>query len=49
MAKTKEEILLTKERCTITEEAEDVNENYYFKWDDVLDAMDEFVEEQKKK
>jgi len=23
-------------RCTITEDAEDINENYYFQWDDVI-------------
>jgi hypothetical protein len=42
------EILESKTRCTITEEAEDVNENYYFKWGDVVEAIKEFAESQSK-
>ena len=41
----REEILLNTMRCTITEDAEDVNENYYFKWDDVLKAMGKYKDQ----
>lgn len=41
---TKEKILLNTTRCTITEEAEDINENYYFQWNDVLRAMEEYAQ-----
>jgi hypothetical protein len=48
MEKSKEEILLDTMRCTITEEAEDINENYYFKWDDVLTVMEAYAAQEKK-
>jgi len=41
----REEILLNTMRCTITEDAEDANENYYFKWNDVLKAMGKYKDQ----
>ncbi len=44
--KTIEEILLNTTRCTITEEADlDVNENFYFAWNDVISAMKEYAKQ----
>lgn len=45
--KTITEILESKNRCTITEDAPDENENYFFKWNDVVDAMSEYLNEYK--
>ena len=38
----KNKILRSKNRCTITEEAPDVDESYYFTWKDASDAMQEY-------
>ena len=38
-----ESILLGTMRCTIEEDVEDVNENYYFKWNDVLKVMEQYA------
>lgn len=45
--KTITEILESKNRCTINENDSDENENYYFKWNDVVDAMNEYLNEYK--
>ena len=29
--------------CTITEEAEDINENYYFQWCDAVNVMEDYA------
>lgn len=36
---SREDILKKFNRCTITEDAADVDENYYFKWSDALKAL----------
>ena len=45
---TKDEMLLNTMRCTITEDAEDENENYYFKWNDVSEVMQQFSDQENK-
>lgn len=46
---TKEEILNDTVRCTIEEDADlDNPENFYFKYTDVLEAMEKYAQEQVK-
>ena len=38
-----EDFLKKTTRCTITEEAEDINENYYFQWCDAVNVMEDYA------